>query len=154
MKKILSYLLFWFGLLLYSQNEGAYLYFNNFGGVFIDGCTQEEVPLYDGQAWANTNNVLVGVSNSTISDRNGNLLFYSNGLSVFDRNHNPLPNANEELGNALEGKGNSLILPQPCSPSPTTCRTVQKAAPITTRAHHTQAGPGSQRRSLPKRGAM
>jgi hypothetical protein len=31
---------------------------------------------------------------SSISDGNGNLLFYTEGESVYDANHNPMPNGN------------------------------------------------------------
>ncbi len=39
-----------------------------------------------------TSKIKQKVGTSTISDKNGNLLFYTNGMEVWDRNHNRMPN--------------------------------------------------------------
>jgi len=54
---------------------------------------------------------------ATISDRHGNLLFYTDGMKVYNRNHQEMPN-----GNGLTGHNSSaqsgVIIPKPGSTSP------------------------------------
>lgn len=52
---------------------------------------------------------------ATISDRNGNLLFYTDGSIVFDRKHNPMPNGNGLMGN-VSSTQSAIIIPKPASP--------------------------------------
>lgn len=104
MKKTLTFLFLGLVLISYSQNEGAFFYFNNNGGIYFDQCTGNETPLFDGQ----TSSANLDSNNSSISDKFGNLLFYSDGLTVFGNDHVALPN-----GGGLSGNGNSLILPKP-----------------------------------------
>jgi hypothetical protein len=60
---------------------------------------------------------------SSISDFNGNLLFYTDGRNVWDRNHNVMPNAdyNSNPDNGLLGDPSStssgLIVPKPGNPN-------------------------------------
>ena len=104
MKKTLTFLFLGLVLISYSQNEGAFFYFNNNGGIYFDQCTGNETPLFDGQS----SSANLDSNNSSISDKFGNLLFYSDGLTVFGNDHVALPN-----GGGLSGNGNSLILPKP-----------------------------------------
>ncbi|MDB4094501.1 PKD domain-containing protein, partial [Flavobacteriaceae bacterium] len=57
---------------------------------------------------------------SSISDFNGNLLFYSDGRNVWDKNHQIMPNANYRAGSGLLGDPSStssaLIVPRPGNP--------------------------------------
>lgn len=53
---------------------------------------------------------------STMSDMAGNLLFYSNGESVWDSNNNVMPNGTGLLGSISTVQG-SIIVPNPASPS-------------------------------------
>ncbi|WP_103919377.1 hypothetical protein, partial [Candidatus Venteria ishoeyi] len=53
---------------------------------------------------------------ATISDSNGNLLFYTNGMTVWNKNHNPMPNGSGLLGHASATQ-NSIIIPKPGSPN-------------------------------------
>jgi hypothetical protein len=52
---------------------------------------------------------------SAVSDDNGQLLFYTDGVTIWDRNHNRMPN-----GSGLQGQPSStmaaLIVPQPGNP--------------------------------------
>ncbi len=64
-------------------------------------------------------------TNSSISNKNGQLLFYTNGLSIFNRKYEPMPNgdglnpgkyanSNKDYGYDLEG--GAIILPWPGHP--------------------------------------
>ncbi len=52
---------------------------------------------------------------ATISDNNGNLLFYTNGMTVWDKNHNIMPNGTGLLGESSNGQC-ALIIQQPGTP--------------------------------------
>ncbi len=52
---------------------------------------------------------------ATISDAMGNLLFYTNGYTVWDRNHNIMPNGNF-LGGHDSSTQSSIIVPNPGNP--------------------------------------
>jgi len=53
---------------------------------------------------------------SVMCDVNGNLLFYCNGDTIWDQNHNPMPNGQGLLGNASTTQS-SVIVPNPASNS-------------------------------------
>jgi hypothetical protein len=57
---------------------------------------------------------LTGEGCSSISDNNGNLLFYTNGVKVFDRQHNLMPNGTGLYGN-ISTTQSALIVPKPGS---------------------------------------
>src|SRR5688572_18790447 len=43
---------------------------------------------------------------SSVSDANGNLLFYTDGMRIWDKNHTPMPNAN---GTIYPGDWNRML---------------------------------------------
>ncbi|MGB3947479.1 MAG: M43 family zinc metalloprotease [Bacteroidia bacterium] len=53
---------------------------------------------------------------SSIADKNGALLFYSDGNTVWDKTHVPMPNGNGLMGNQSAKQG-VLIVPQPWTPN-------------------------------------
>ncbi len=53
---------------------------------------------------------------STISDASGNLLFYTNGLTVWNNQHSAMPNGTGLVGNISAGQC-ALIVPIPCDPN-------------------------------------
>lgn len=53
---------------------------------------------------------------STISDLSGNLLFYTNGLTVWNKNHVVMSNGNGLIGHTSGGQC-ALIVPIPCDPN-------------------------------------
>lgn len=57
-----------------------------------------------------------GDGSSSISDAQGNLLFYSNGERVWDATHNVMPNGSGLLGDSMSTQA-ALIVPQPSSDS-------------------------------------
>jgi gliding motility-associated-like protein len=93
-----------------AQNEAANWYFGQFAGVRFNQNTDQVTALTNGRL-----NTLEGCT--SISDTDGNLLFYSDGRTVWNRNHQPMPNANEGAGTGLLGDESStssgLIVPKP-----------------------------------------
>ncbi len=62
----------------------------------------------------NTSPYLYSENHTAISDQNGELLFYTNGVSVWDKNHNQMPNG-DNLGGNISSVKSSLIVPVPGS---------------------------------------
>ncbi|MDR5590830.1 T9SS type B sorting domain-containing protein [Christiangramia sp. SM2212] len=95
-----------FPIFLFSQGEGANWYFGlNAGLSFKDGQVQ---PLTNGKI-----TTIEGVA--TISDQNGNLLFYTDGTEVLDRQHNVMPNGSNLKGN-VSSTQSAIIVPKPKNP--------------------------------------
>lgn len=96
-----------FSNISFAQNEANIWYFGENAG--LDFNSGSPVALLDGQL-----NTLEGCS--TISDTNGNLLFYSDGVTVWNRNHGVMLN-----GTGLNGHESSthsaLIVPKPNDPN-------------------------------------
>ena len=92
MKKNLALLLIVFSAVAgFSQGEGNHWYFGyNAGLDFSNGA-----PLPDLNGALST-----WEGSSSVSDKNGNLLFYTDGVSVYDRNHSLMPNGTGLLGNS------------------------------------------------------
>ncbi len=55
-------------------------------------------------------------NSSTISDASGNLLFYTTGYTVWDKNNNIMPNGSGLIGDYTAGQC-ALIVPIPCNPN-------------------------------------
>ncbi len=97
--------------LAFSQQEASVWYFGQNAGLKFnaDGSV---TPLSDGQL--NTNEGC-----SSIADGNGNLLMYTDGRTVWDRNHIQMPNGSYAYGTELFGDGSStqsgIIVPKPGS---------------------------------------
>jgi len=93
-----------------AQNEASFWYFGNNAGVRFNADNGSVTALTDGQL-----NTLEGCT--TISDENGNLLFYTDGRSVWARNHQIMPNGNYNANTGLLGDPSStssgLIVPKP-----------------------------------------
>ncbi|OMP30407.1 T9SS type B sorting domain-containing protein [Mangrovimonas sp. DI 80] len=99
---------------VFSQNEASNWYFGQNAGLHFNGATGAVTPLTDGQL-----NTLEGCT--SISDSDGNLLFYSDGRTVWNAIHQPMDNANELFGTGLKGDASStssgLIVPKPQDPN-------------------------------------
>ncbi|TXN36130.1 T9SS type B sorting domain-containing protein [Flagellimonas hymeniacidonis] len=91
---------------LCAQQEAAIWYFGENAG--LDFRSGAPVPLTNGAL--NTNEGC-----STISDFSGNLLFYTDGITVWNRNHIPMPNGNGLMGNPSSTQS-GLIVPTPGNP--------------------------------------
>ncbi|WP_088342320.1 T9SS type B sorting domain-containing protein [Robiginitalea sediminis] len=90
-----------------GQKEAAIWYFGNNAG--LDFRSGSPVPLLDGQL-----NTIEGCE--SFSDGQGNLLFYTDGKTVWNRRHVPMPNG-EELRSSFSTSQAALVVPQPGAPS-------------------------------------
>jgi hypothetical protein len=86
-----------------AQSEANVWYFGDQVGIDFN----QPVPVYlaDGQmtSWEGT---------ASIADARGNLLFYTNGVDVWNRNHVAMPNGNGLKGH-LSSSQSALIVPKP-----------------------------------------
>ncbi|MEE1898916.1 T9SS type B sorting domain-containing protein [Flavobacterium rakeshii] len=113
MKKHLTFLVLLSGLYCYSQAEASNWYFARYAGLkFLEDGTV--VTLLDSQ-------MTTYEGSSSISDFNGNLLFYTDGKSVWDKNHVIMPNADYDNGTGLLGDPSStqsgIIIPKKGNPN-------------------------------------
>ncbi len=89
-----------------GQKQANVWYFGNQAGVDFSS----------GSPTATTNSALTSLEGSAvISDSSGSLLFYSNGATVWDRNHQVMPNGSGLLGNPSSTQS-SIIVPSPALP--------------------------------------
>ena len=92
---------------IFSQKEGNIWYFGRYAG--LDFNSGSPIALYGSQM-----NIWEGCS--SISDENGALLFYTNGLSVWNKNHALMQNGTGLYGNHSSTQG-ALIVKAPESES-------------------------------------
>jgi len=89
----------------FSQQQAAVWYFGNGAGIsFSSG---SPVPLNDG-------NMVAEAGCAAISNAQGQLLFYTNGIKVWNRNHHILTNSDSLYGSQHLNQ-NSVIVPKPLS---------------------------------------
>ncbi len=100
-------LLVFISTLLFSQKEANIWYFGENAG--LDFNSGSPVALTNGQL-----NTREGCS--TISDSNGNLLFYSDGITVYNKNHGVMMNGTGLLGDS-SSTHSALIVPKPNDPN-------------------------------------
>lgn len=110
-QKFQTILLLLFPLLLFSQGEANNWFFGNGAGLQFQN-NGAVVPVAGGQ-------IFTFEGCSSISNPTGQLLFYSDGKTVWDRNHLPMPNGNYNTGTGLNGDPSStqsaIIIPKPGS---------------------------------------
>ncbi|WP_397363348.1 T9SS type B sorting domain-containing protein [Olleya sp. R77988] len=108
MKKILLILILLCSYTFVAQNEAANWYFGNNAGINFDTNTNAVTAVLDGQ-------LSTDEGCTSISDGNGDLLFYTDGITVYNQNHFVMAN-----GNGLEGNPSStqsaIIIPKPGDP--------------------------------------
>lgn len=88
---------------IWSQREFNNWYFGKYCGITFNGMKPEK--LSDGKMLA-----LEGCS--SVSDRYGNLLFYTNGVEVFNKHHEIMKNGQGLFGNTSATQS-ALIVPRP-----------------------------------------
>jgi gliding motility-associated-like protein len=86
-----------------AQKESYNWYFGITAG--LNFATGTATALHDGKI-----NTIEG--SASISDKNGNLLFYTDGKKVWNRQHHPMPNGQNLLGNESSTQS-GVIVPQP-----------------------------------------
>jgi len=101
MRYTTTLLLLFYTLASFAQKEANNWYFGNKAGIkFLD----------DGSVQILTGSQMVTNEGcSTISDADGNLLFYTDGRTIWDRNHVVMPNANYAGGTGLLGDPSSTL---------------------------------------------
>ena len=108
MKKLLALLLLFIGLQTFSQKQANIWYFGQ--GAGVDFNFSPPRALTDGILYT-----LEGCS--TFSNSDGELLFYSDGTIVYDKNHNIMNYTNGNPGNNLLGDSSAaqsgMIIPKP-----------------------------------------
>lgn len=105
--KVLPLILLLFSFYSHAQRESANWYFGDNAGIrFFSG---DPVAVLDGSL-----NTKEGCA--TISDPSGNLLFYTDGTSVWDRTHDLMPNGYGLMGDSSSTES-AIIIPKPGSPS-------------------------------------
>lgn len=88
---------------LYSENESNIWYFGD--GAGIDFNSGNAVVIHDSQMSASE-------GCATICDQNGDLLFYTNGISIWNREHRIMPNGNGLMGHESATQS-GVIVPKP-----------------------------------------
>ncbi|WP_104736257.1 T9SS type B sorting domain-containing protein [Hanstruepera ponticola] len=104
MKKLLFYILFLCFTVTYSQRQASNWYFGENAGIQFDANNNVSV-LNDGQL-----NTIEGCS--SISDNDGNLLFYTDGGTVFTSEHNVMRNGMGLLGDESSTQS-AIVIPKP-----------------------------------------
>lgn len=87
----------------FSQSETNIWYFGQRAGLDFNSGTPE--PIVNGQL--NT-----GEGCASISDGNGDLLFYTDGVTVYNKNHQIMPNGSE-LNGDFSSTHSAIIIPKP-----------------------------------------
>ena len=102
MKKWFFLFIFFPFLQSYSQGEANFWYFGENAG--IDFNSGNPVPI-SGQLSTNE-------GCSSFSDKTGKLLFYSDGITVWDKNGNAMPNGRNLFGDPSSSQS-AIIVPHP-----------------------------------------
>ncbi|MCL7753236.1 T9SS type B sorting domain-containing protein [Polaribacter sp. Z022] len=103
MKKLISFLLLFFALNVFSQKEANFWYFGFNAGLDFTDCNP--VALENGELWTYE-------GCSTISSSTGELRFYSDGTTVWDKNHDVMPGGTGLRGNSSSAQS-ALFVPKP-----------------------------------------
>ncbi len=105
MKRYLYLLIIFTTLNLFSQGEANIWYFGENAGLDFNNC--KPFAITDGEL-----DTIEGCS--SFSDPNGNLLFYSDGTTVWNKEHTIMPNGTNLLGNSSSSQS-AMIIPKPGS---------------------------------------
>lgn len=93
-------LFFLYTLASFAQGEANVWYFGNKAGISFN--SGAPVPLLDGEMQADE-------GCATLSDVNGNLLFYTNGITVWNRNHQVMPNGTGLMGHQSSTQSGTIV---------------------------------------------
>ncbi len=103
MKNFIAILLLFCTLNVLAQGEANFWYFGQNAG--LDFNSGSPVALTNGEL-----NTLEGCA--SISDGDGNLLFYTDGTKIWDKNHNPMTNGDGLYGDSSSSQS-AIIVPNP-----------------------------------------
>lgn len=114
--KLLVLLLF-VSLKSFSQGEASNWFFGNRAGIRFNS----DNTITTLSNFPNPIQIVTDEGCSSFSDSNGNLLLYTDGRTVWDRNHLIMPNGNYNAGTGLLGDPSStqsgIIVPNPANPN-------------------------------------
>ncbi len=113
MKKLFFIILF-FPLLAFSQKQGNIWYFGVGAGLDFNSGTP--VNITGGQTGTDVAFGDNQEGTSCISDSSGNILFYTGGKTIWNRNNSPMPNGTNLMGGTSSTQS-SIIVPLPNSDS-------------------------------------
>lgn len=100
-RKLYCVLLLLFHILTFSQGEATNWYFGEHAGIKFNS---------DGSVTTLTDGQLFTYEGcATISDASGELLFYTDGVTVYDRNHQIMPNGNDLFGSSDSTQSATII---------------------------------------------
>lgn len=105
MKKIILLTIWFICAHGYTQDEASNWYFGFNSGLKFNSVTNTITPLNNGKL-----STLEGCA--SISDENGNLLFYTDGLTVWNKNHNIMSNGFGLFGDPSSTQS-AIIVPKP-----------------------------------------
>ncbi|MGV8945976.1 MAG: T9SS type B sorting domain-containing protein [Lutibacter sp.] len=103
MKNLIIIMLFFSTLSIVAQGEANYWFFGQNAGLNFNGGSPTPI-----SGSLNTNEGC-----STFSDKKGNLLFYSDGTTVWDKTNTPMPNGNGTLKGHSSSTQSAIIVPHP-----------------------------------------
>lgn len=109
MKKIVLLTFLMLASFTYSQNEASNWYFGNNAGINFDTTTNTVTALTDGQ-------LATDEGCTSISDSNGDLLFYTDGITVYNKSHQVMSNGANLKGNPSSTQS-AIIIPKPQDPN-------------------------------------
>jgi hypothetical protein len=98
----------------YGQKQGNIWYFGDSCG--LDFSNGDPVVLANGKTSSDISPGMVQEGTSCISDSSGQLLFYTGGKTIWNRNHMPMPNGTGLMGGTSSTQS-SLVVPLPGSDS-------------------------------------
>lgn len=104
-KSVLLVIISLFGLYTYSQNEASTWYFGYNSGIKFDLTGNTVSSLSDGQL-----NTFEGCA--SISDDVGDLLFYTDGITIWNKNHDIMSNGSNLFGDPSSTQS-AIIVPKP-----------------------------------------
>jgi gliding motility-associated-like protein len=100
-------LLLIFSINTYSQNQTNYWYFGDKSGLHFNNGNMEVLK---------NSAIDAPAGSSSISDAEGNLLFYTNGQTIWNKNHLIMDDGENLAGN-IDNTQNSIIIPKPNTPN-------------------------------------
>ncbi len=106
MKKLLLFTILFTSATILAQKQAAIWYFGENAG--LDFNSGSPIAIHDGK-------MVTGEGCSTISDANGSLLFYSDGTTVWNKNHEVMPNGTDLKGHSTSTQS-AIIVPSPGDP--------------------------------------
>lgn len=108
MTKTVLIIVFLSSTFCFAQKEASNWYFGDNAGISFNP---------DGTVTELTNGKLNTIEGcTTISDANGDLLFYTDGITVFNKNHSVMSNGTELFGDPSSTQS-AIVVPQPGNPN-------------------------------------